>query len=130
MVPREGASVNEEEGKGEQDGHSGMDALGESAEIVADEDDALLAHQSAQQKDETLHIEARNQRSQFHVDKRGVHVFGTNEFVLIDVERFVGLGKSRFHCFVDKVDHVLRFQTEHGLSDFKKMRKDCEVRTI
>ena len=130
MMPREGASVDEEERKGEQDGHSGMNALGESAEIVADEDNALLAHQSTQQEDETLHIEARNQRSQFHVDKRGIHVLGTNKFVVVDVERFVGLGKSRFHCLVDKVDHILRFQTEHSLSDFKKMRKDCEVRAI
>ena len=49
-------------GKRGQDSDGSMNAVGQRAEIIADEDDALLAHQRAEEQDEALHVEAGDQR--------------------------------------------------------------------
>ena len=119
---------SEREGRQHRDG--GVDALGEDGEVVADEDDALLAHQRGEDVDDALDVEARHQRRQLHVDQRRVHVARTDELVFVHVELAAGLGKRRLAAGAHEVDHLLRLQTSHGLRDLHDVREDREVGSV
>ena len=130
MWCQEKGQLDKNESMGRQHGDGGVDALGEHGKVVADEDDALLAHQRAKDVDDALHVEARHQRRQLHVDQRSVHVAWTDELVLVHVELASRLGKSRLAAGTHEVQHLLGLQTGHRLRDLHDMGEDCEVGSV
>lgn len=116
-------------GARKQNGHGGVNAVRQSAEIVADEDDALLAHERAEQENQALHVEAGHERGQLHIDQRSIHVLRAHELVFADVERLVRLGKSSLAALMHEVHNPIRLKTRHGLRHLQEVREDGEVRS-
>ena len=119
MWCQEKGQLDKNESMGRQHGDGGVDALGEHGKVVADEDDALLAHQRAEDVDDAL-----------HVDQRSVHVAWTDELVLVHVELASRLGKSRLAAGTHEVQHLLGLQTGHRLRDLHDVGEDCEVGSV